>query len=56
MGLKESNQTKQTFIEENYKILLIIPINDASVELSVFWPSDTERWINELRSSDSVSQ
>ena len=32
-----------------------IPINDTSFELSVFWLSDTEDWINELRFSDSVS-
>ena len=32
-----------------------IPINDTSFELSVFWLSDTENRINELRFSDSVS-
>ena len=32
-----------------------IPINDTSFELSVFWPSDTENWINKLRFSDSIS-
>ena len=32
-----------------------IPINDTSLETSVFWPSDTESRINELRFSDSVS-
>ena len=32
-----------------------IPINDTSFELSVFWLSDTESRINELRFSDSVS-
>ena len=33
-----------------------IPINDnTTFELSVFWPSDTESRINELRFSDSVS-
>ena len=32
-----------------------IPINDTSFELSVFWPSDTESQINELRFSDSIS-
>ena len=32
-----------------------IPINDTSFELSVFWSSDTESRINELRFSDSVS-
>ena len=32
-----------------------IPINDATLELSVFWPSDTESRINELRFSESIS-
>ena len=32
-----------------------ILINDTTFELSVFWPSDTESRINELRFSDSVS-
>ena len=32
-----------------------IPINDTTFKLSVFWPSDTESRINELRFSDSVS-
>ena len=32
-----------------------IPINDLTIELSDFWPFDTESRINELRSSDSVS-
>ena len=32
-----------------------IPITDTIFELSIFWPSDTENWINELRFSDLVS-
>ena len=32
-----------------------IPINDTTLEMSVFWPSDTESRINELRFSDSIS-
>ena len=32
-----------------------IPINDTMFEMSVFWPSDTESLINELRFSESVS-
>ena len=32
-----------------------IPINDTTLELSVFWPSDTESRINELRFSESMS-
>ena len=31
------------------------PINDTMFELSVFWPSDTDSRINELRFSESVS-
>ena len=37
------------------KSFFYIPINDTTIELSVFWPSDTESQINELRFSDSVS-
>ena len=33
-----------------------IPITNTTLELSVFWPSDTESRINELRFSDSISQ
>ena len=32
-----------------------IPIVDTTLELSVFWPSDTESRINELRFSESIS-
>ena len=32
-----------------------IPITDTTLELSVFWPSDTEIRINELRFSESIS-
>ena len=32
-----------------------IPMNDTTLELSVFWPSDTESRINELRFSESIS-
>ena len=31
------------------------PITDTTLELSVFWPSDTESRINELRFSESIS-
>ena len=40
----------------HYKLYIYyIPINDTTFELSVFWPSDTESRMNELRFSDSVS-
>ena len=32
-----------------------IPITDTTLELSIFWPSDTESQINELRFSESIS-
>ena len=32
-----------------------LPMNDPTFELSVFWPSDTESQINELRFSESIS-
>ena len=31
------------------------PITDTTLEPSVFWPSDTESRINELRFSESIS-
>ena len=31
-----------------------IPINDTTLKLSVFWPSDTESRINELRISEPI--
>ena len=37
------------------KTLYYIPINDMTLELSVFWPSDTESRINKLRFSESIS-
>ena len=36
-------------------IVYYIPITDTTLELSVFWLSDTERRINELRFSESIS-
>ena len=32
-----------------------IPITDRTLQLSIFWPSDTESRINELRFSESIS-
>ena len=37
------------------KTLYYIPINDTTLELSVFWPSDTESRINKLRFTESIS-
>ena len=37
------------------KLIYYIPINDTTFELPVFWPSNIESRINELRFSDSIS-
>ena len=42
---------KKSAVNEVY----FIPITDTTLELSVFWPSDTESWINKLRFSESIS-
>ena len=57
---RDASQRIQDFLQNFFIILqniisYNIPINDTSFELSVFWLSDTEDWINELRFSDSVS-
>ena len=36
-------------------IFYYIPINDTSFDMCVFWQSDTENQINELRFSDSIT-
>ena len=43
------------FISFLYLDFYYIPITDTTLELSVFWPSDTESRINELRFSESIS-
>ena len=45
----------QLILNVNDKSIYYIPITDATFELSVFWPSDTESRINELRFSESIS-
>ena len=42
-------------VNSRTKVLYYIPITDTTLELSVFWPSDTESRINELRFSESIS-
>ena len=37
------------------KLDFYILITDTTLELSVFWPSNTESLINELRFSESIS-
>ena len=58
-------QEYEVDVEETYEpekvcyfltyFFLYKPINDTSFELSVFWLSDTENRINELRFSGSIS-
>ena len=45
----------QLILNVNDKSIYYIPITDTTFELSVFWPSDTESRINELRFSESIS-
>ena len=42
-------------VDVHNNVVYYMPINDTTLELSVFWPSDTESQINELRFSDSIS-
>ena len=42
-------------LEEAHMVIYYIPITDTTLELSVFWPSDTESRINKLRFSESIS-
>ena len=44
-----------TVLTMSSKITYYIPITDTTLELSVFWPSDIESRINELRFSESIS-
>ena len=46
----------QWILVASYNIsVYYIPVNDTTLELSVFWSSDTESRINELRFSESIS-
>ena len=53
------SQNACTFIDNQlfsgFKTFYYIPITDATLELSVFWPSDTGSRINELRFSEFIS-
>ena len=46
---------QKTHLRDTSKFIYYIPITDTTLELSVFWPSDTEMQINELRFSKSIS-
>ena len=57
LGISYESSAGQQMIHMKYQSLILhnkaknlslIPINATSVELSVFWPSDTENQINEL--------
>ena len=53
-GFQKSKKVRRQRSEID-KINYYIPITDTTLELSVFWPSDTESRINELRFSESIS-
>ena len=60
MHMLGKNSLNILFLRTNHPMSLAlgfyyIPIKDTSFELCVFWLSDTESPINELRFSDSVS-
>ena len=44
-----------SFVSPDNFPIYYIPITDTTLELSVFWPSDKESRINELRFSESIS-
>ena len=52
--LKQYGHDKKFCIFKSKHIHLFLPVNDTMFNLSFFWPSDTERRINELRFSDSI--
>ena len=54
-GQKTDSSKVVSYIGINNKNIYYIPITDTTLELSVFWPSDTESRINELRFSESIS-
>ena len=54
-GISSDIRSEITKLDTNKISLYYIPITDTTLELSVFWPSDTESQINELRFSESVS-
>ena len=53
--LKQYGHDKKICILNQNIYINYIPINDTMFKLPVFWPSDTERRIKELRFSESVS-
>ena len=57
--ISQQRELSDTFaLLTNYTNMLLytyICINDTTSELSVFWPSDTESRINDLRFSESIS-
>ena len=54
---RESNSRNDSYFKlmNVDNVVYYIPITDTTLELSVFWPSDTESRINELRFSESIS-
>ena len=56
-GSRSSHGLLQFVISFKYRVIFLtyyIPLNDTTLELSVFWPADTESRINKLRFSESI--
>ena len=47
--VKSKFDLRGSYMSEYALLNYYIPITDTALELSVFWPSDTESRINELR-------
>ena len=53
---KQYDQFLHNLLNHHYLLTIYyIPITDTTLELSVFWPSDIESRIDELRFSESIS-
>ena len=50
-----NKSAEKMLIYKKDSLIYYIPITDMTLELSVFWPSDTESRITELRFSESIS-
>ena len=48
-------ESQMHYVVSLRKTIINMTITDTTLELSVFWPSDTESRINELRFSESIS-
>ena len=54
-GLDLRIPSTQEAAYKTYNLRYYIPITGTTLEMSVFWPTDTESRINELRFSEYIS-